>query len=88
MKAYIHDVFYHILVEPQDIPNIGLIFPIIPIIESLAVMPLVPLVGWAMLSHILCTTVDMIVDMENKEIWYQVPHHPYPSVHSIIETPF
>ena len=45
MKAYIHDVFYHILVEPQDIPNIGLIFPIIPIIESLAVMPLVPPVG-------------------------------------------
>ena len=59
------DGFYHVNLNMDDIPKLGVVFPINPGEEPLIALPLVLLMGWKHRPPFFSTASETIVDLAN-----------------------
>ena len=90
IKLDISDGFYHIAVNIDDIPKLGIVFPIPPGAEPLIAFPLVLPMGWTNSPPIFSTATETIADLANmplRQIAHPLPHHLDELAQSIQATP-
>jgi Reverse transcriptase (RNA-dependent DNA polymerase). len=78
LKLDIADGFYRIDLCPDDIPRLGVVFPVPPGTEPLVALPLVLPMGWKNSPPAFCTATETIADLTNRELKANTsaPDHP------------
>jgi hypothetical protein len=78
IKLDINNGFYHIALNVDDIPNLGVAFPTAPGKEPLVAFPLVLPMGWKNSPPVFSTATETIADLVNMRLQHlavPIPHH-------------
>jgi hypothetical protein len=68
IKLDISDGFYHIGLNIDDIPKLGVVFPMLPVDKPLIAFPLVLPMGWTNSPPIFSTATETIADITNTRL--------------------
>jgi hypothetical protein len=78
-KVDISDGFYRVDVRPADIPQLGVVLPVVPGSEPLVAFPLVLPMGWKNSPPYFCAVTETITDVAN----VRNLHHEQPPSHRL-----
>ena len=89
LKLDISDGFYRIDIAPDDIPRLGVVFPVSPGSEPLVAFPLVLPMGWKNSPPIFSAATETAADIANCDIRSPapVPTHPLGTLASKMDDP-
>ena len=89
LKLDISDGFYRIDLAPDDIPRLGVVFPVKPGEEPLVAFPLVLPMGWKNSPPIFSAATETAADIANCDIRSPapVPNHPLSTLASKMDDP-
>ena len=89
LKLDISDGFYRIDIAPDDIPKLGVVFPVKPGAEPLVAFPLVLPMGWKNSPPIFSAATETAADIANCDIQSPapVPNHPLGILASTMDDP-
>ena len=89
LKLDISDGFYRIDIAPDDIPRLGVVFPVKPGSEPLVALPLVLPMGWKNSPPIFSAATETAADIANCDIRSPapVPTHPLGTLASKMDDP-
>jgi hypothetical protein len=81
LKLDISDGFYCIVLAPNDIPKLGVVFPNHPNQEKLVALPLVLPMGWKNSPPVFSAATETATDMANTNLHNKTPttFHPLES---------